>query len=603
MAVTAPVRADWEDANSETARDRARARRAGLAGGGFLLAYVGWQLLRWTPGSRHEVGDLLVLAVDTAAVYAAWAASRRCTGSAALRAFWRLLAIAFAAESAGDVIQAAYDLGRGGSPYPSLADPFYLAFYPLVLFALLRAPVAKVTRAKLTRTVLDGATIVLGGATVVWYFVLGPTAEQPSTSVLAMAVSVAFPVGDLLLLAGLASLLMRPTPPELRAPLGIVSAALLTGIAADILYGYTQLHATYRPGDYVDTLYVIEFALFAVAGASQRHARHTPQEPDVGATAQPDSEASWLPYLAIAVGLGVLFGVERSEPFFPNVSLVLIVSMLCALVALRQHLAQRELITTQAALRRSERAKDEFLAVVGHELRTPLTSIRGTLGLLDAGVLGQLPTDAAGMVAVAVRNSDLLMRLINDILDIERMAAGRLELAPTEVDASLLASRSLQVVQAGADAAGVRLRSDVEPVVVLADEGRIVQALVNLLGNAIKFSPSGGVVTVVVRRGGQRALFSVHDSGRGIPPGRIEHVFERFEQVDSSDAREKGGAGLGLPIARGIVVAHGGLMWAESAEGEGSTFHFTLPAVCAGPARAGTALGSPAGPPVEIGLA
>jgi signal transduction histidine kinase len=542
-----------------------------------LAIYLSWQLLGWIPESKQDVGDLLILPVDAAAVYAAWWASRRCAQADRLRSFWRLMALALAAEMIGDVVQAVYRVGFESSPYPSLADPFYLAYYALLLRALLRVPVAPVTRAKSIRTLLDGATIVVGGGAVVWYFVLGPTAVQGGESALAMGVSLAFPVGDLFLLAGLAAVLLRHSPVALRTPLRLITAAVLLGILADVLYGYGQLHETYRAGDYIDTIYVLEFMTFALAGFSQRSVAREAPSATADDSGQHSSRASWLPYLSLAIGLGVLLGVERGERFFPDVSLVLIVIVLAVLVAARQYLAQRELVQAQAALRESERLKDEFLSVVGHELRTPLTSIRGSLGLLEGGVLGELPQDAANMVAVAVLNTDRLVRLINDILDIERMAAGCLSLDPARVDAAELVNQSIQVVQATADAAGVELHSDVQPLTVLADADRIIQTLVNLFGNAIKFSPAGSVVTVTVTCDKGGALFSVRDTGRGIPADRLEGIFERFRQVDASDSREKGGTGLGLPIARGIVEQHGGHIWAENHQGEGSTLSFTLP--------------------------
>jgi signal transduction histidine kinase len=555
-----------------------RFRNAAAALGAYLLLYLSWQLFAWIPGGTQDVGDLLILPVDAAAVCAAWWASRRCAESGRLRSFWRLLAIALAAETIGDVVQAVYDVALHRSPYPSLADPFYLAFYPLLLLALLRVPVAAVTRVKLTKILLDGAVIVVGGGAVVWYFVLGPTALEGGQGALAMGVSMAFPVGGLFLLAGLAAVQLRHNPAALRIPLRLITAAVLLGIGADVLYGYGELHSTYRAGDFIDTLYVLEFAAFALAGAGQRSVRPGDPGAAVDGSRQFRSRASRLPYLSVAIGLGVLLGVERHNRFFPDVSLVLIVIVLAALVAVRQYVAQRELIQTEEALRESERAKDELLAVVGHELRTPLTSIRGSLGLLEDGVLGELPPEAANMVAVAVLNTDRLVRLINDILDIERMAAGRLAFEPAAVEAAELVSQSMRVLQATADAAGVALRGDATRVAVLADGDRIVQALVNLLGNAVKFSTRGGVVTVAVEQVREGALFSVRDTGRGIPADRLEGIFERFRQVDASDAREKGGTGLGLPIARGIVDQHGGRMWVESREGEGSTFRFTLPA-------------------------
>ncbi len=577
-AIRAPqdAREPTDSTRPELARshdaDSARTRNAAVALGAFVLLYLSWQIFDWIPGSRQSVGDLLLLPIDAAAVYAAWRASLRCAGSSRLRSFWRLMAFALAAEALGDVIQAVSNVGLHESPYPSLADPFYLAFYPLLLLALLTVT----TRTKLLKPTLDGATIVVGGGAVVWYLVLGPTVEQ-SQNPLTMGVSMAFPLGDLFLLAGLAAMLLRPGPSAFRAPLKLITAAVLLGIVADILYGYGQLHGTYTAGDWIDTLYVLEFATFALAGFSQRSVRPGDPDAEVADTAQSSSRASWLPYLSLAIGLGVLLGVEWGARFFPTVSLVLIVIVLALLVAARQYVAQRELVQTQEALHESDRVKDEFLSIVGHELRTPLTSIRGSLGLLEGGVLGELPQDAANMVSVAVLNTDRLVRLVGDILDIERMTAGGLLLEPAPTQAQELVEQSLQVLQASADAAGVRLSCEVEPIAVMADADRVVQVLVNLVGNAVKFSAPGSTVRVAVRRNGRCAIFSVADSGRGIPVDRLEGVFERFRQVDASDAREKGGTGLGLPIARGIVDRHGGRIWAESREGVGSTFRFTLP--------------------------
>ena len=232
-------------------------------------------------------------------------------------------------------------------------------------------------------------------------------------------------------------------------------------------------------------------------------------------------------------------------------------------------------ITTR---KEAERAKDEFVSVVSHELRTPLTSIRGSLGLIDGGVLGTLSPPAQDMVAVAVSNADRLVRLVNDMLDIEKMDAGRLELQLAPVPAASLLEQALEVVGPMADEAGVALITECAAVTVSADADRVVQALVNLLSNAIKFSPRCSEVLVEVTREQGRARLSVHDRGRGIPADQLQTVFERFRQVDSSDAREKGGTGLGLAIAQRIVEQHGGRIWAESVEGESTSFHFTLPA-------------------------
>jgi CheY-like chemotaxis protein len=150
-----------------------------------------------------------------------------------------------------------------------------------------------------------------------------------------------------------------------------------------------------------------------------------------------------------------------------------------------------------------------------------------------------------------------------------------MELRP--VDARDLVRRSIEGVKTVADAAQVRLVEQADSFRLFGDADRLVQTLTNLLGNAIKFSPAGSCVDVVAHREGGAAHFSVQDRGRGIPPDKLERVFGRFEQVDASDAREKGGTGLGLAISRSIVQQHGGRIWVESTLGQGSTFHFVIP--------------------------
>jgi PAS domain S-box-containing protein len=224
-----------------------------------------------------------------------------------------------------------------------------------------------------------------------------------------------------------------------------------------------------------------------------------------------------------------------------------------------------------------ERLKSEFVSTVSHELRTPLTSIRGSLGLLAAGLLGELPAKGQRMLDIAIGNTDRLVRLINDILDLEKMESGRVELRRRVVDAPDLVIQAVDVMQPMAERAGIELRAEAEHCSILVDSDRILQTLTNLLSNAIKFSPRGATVTVSAVSGGGNFTFRVADEGRGIPHEKLETVFERFHQVDASDSREKGGTGLGLAICRSIVQAHGGRIWAESRVGSGSTFHVSLP--------------------------
>jgi PAS domain S-box-containing protein len=226
-----------------------------------------------------------------------------------------------------------------------------------------------------------------------------------------------------------------------------------------------------------------------------------------------------------------------------------------------------------------ERMKDEFISTVSHELRTPLTSIRGALGLLSAGVIGTMNEKASNLLRIAVTNTDRLVRLINDILDLERMESGRAPLHFRTCDLAELVRQAIETMAPMADAAGVKLVSTIGPLPLDADSDRILQVLTNLLSNGIKFSPNGSDITVsaeIAEKSGMLTL-RVTDAGRGIPADKLESVFDRFQQVDVADARQKGGTGLGLAICRSIVQQHGGNIWAERNAGRGVTFAMQLP--------------------------
>ncbi|WP_121257286.1 sensor histidine kinase [Nocardioides ferulae] len=234
--------------------------------------------------------------------------------------------------------------------------------------------------------------------------------------------------------------------------------------------------------------------------------------------------------------------------------------------------------------REIDRMKNEFLSVVSHELRTPLTSIRGSLGLIASGRFGALNERGESLVSIALESSERLTRLINDLLDLERIEGGNRPLDLHQHEAADLVTGSVTEMQGFARDRGVRLVAAPSSGRVVADRDRIVQTLTNLLNNAIKYSDEGGEVTVEARLHETEVTFRVCDQGRGIPSDKLESVFERFQQVDSSDARQKGGTGLGLAISREIVQRHGGRIWAESELGSGTTVTFTLPASGHGPA-------------------
>ena len=230
-----------------------------------------------------------------------------------------------------------------------------------------------------------------------------------------------------------------------------------------------------------------------------------------------------------------------------------------------------------------DRLKKQFISTVSHELRTPLTSLRGSLGLLTLGAMGDLPAEARQLLALAERNTVRLVALINDILDLERLGSGQLamELRPTSI--ADVMRRAIDAVAGLAEQLGVIIVPPDDDATVVGDADRLVQVGVNLLSNAIRFSPAGGRITTVVRHGLGHARVEVRDQGPGVPVDYRDVIFEPFRQVSPADSRTRGGTGLGLAICRAILDRHGGEIGVGEHEGPGATFWFALALARSGP--------------------
>lgn len=230
-------------------------------------------------------------------------------------------------------------------------------------------------------------------------------------------------------------------------------------------------------------------------------------------------------------------------------------------------------------LRKADRAKDEFVSMVSHELRTPLTAIRGSLSILRSGSAGELPANARQLTEIAERNCGGLLRVIDDLLDVERIRSGKLRIDPARTGIREILERALETCRAYAEQYGVTVdfENRADGAELDADAGRIAQAVNNLLSNAVKFSPRGGTVTLTAERDGPALRISVADNGPGIPASFRNAIFKEFSQADSSATRQKGGTGLGLSIAKTIVEAHGGRIDYSTSDGEGTTFTIDLP--------------------------
>lgn len=271
--------------------------------------------------------------------------------------------------------------------------------------------------------------------------------------------------------------------------------------------------------------------------------------------------------------------------------------------ALRRSQEYAEQQKTKLALRSDlDTVKDEFISTVSHELRTPLTSIRGALGLLSAGMMGNMDPKAQNLLRIASSNTERLIRLINDILDLERMDSGRAPLKLRRCSIQDLAREAVDTMTPMADGAGIHIElicfASRESIYFDADPDRILQVITNLLSNAIKFSEKGTTVSVQIDSDTNSVLLKVVDHGRGIPLDKLEAVFDRFQQVESTDASRKGGTGLGLAICRSIIQQHGGAIWAQpNQSGPGTTLWVQL----SRSARASDTAAPHIAPPAERG--
>jgi two-component system cell cycle response regulator len=309
----------------------------------FLLLYVSWLIWAWIPFNQDLVGQVILLPINAAAAALAWQASRTVRGRYRLVLAWRLIALGLFGQLAGAIATGVYSL-FGQVPYPSLADPLYLSFYPLMLAAVVALPHRRQSRSENLKLGLDLAITAVGAATVVWYVLIAPTARAGGQNTLQMAVSLAYPVGDVILIVGVASLLLRGVPESTRRALWLVAVALCLFVIGDTLYAYVTLHGVFAMSDGLNVTYALAFALFVLAARCQR--------PAEAGTADVTRQrgVSWMPYVAVASGFVVLLVSELSNT--PGTLVIAVAATaLAIMVSARQLLGQRELVAAQGELK------------------------------------------------------------------------------------------------------------------------------------------------------------------------------------------------------------------------------------------------------------
>ena len=359
-----------------------------------VVVYISWQIFGWIPGDQETVGHILFLPIMAAAVYACANATRGVNRRTA-RAWWLISAGLFG-QLLGSVVGDYYEEVLHRSAYPSLADPLYLSFYPLMLAGLLSMLPPAPGRRRRLRLSLDLAITALGGAAVVWYAVLGPTAKAGGQSALQMTFSVAYPVGDMILIVGLASLLLRGVTQSMRRALWLLGGGLGLFVIGDVLYGYAALNGSFGGGSALNSTYYVAFGLFALAA----------RQPGLGATVTDVSRTgsidrvSWVPYLGVAAAFAVLVASQSADALVPDGCLAVVATVVAGLVSARQLLAHRELITARRQLETAHahlaRALDAERAAAAErermELELRLSQKLEAVGQLAAGIAHEINT-------------------------------------------------------------------------------------------------------------------------------------------------------------------------------------------------------------------
>jgi two-component system cell cycle response regulator len=340
----------------------------------YIMGYAVWQLSGWgSPGDRVVIGDVLMTSFNVGAALLIWRESRRRGAPVRVRSAWRLIAIGLTFYCAGNFLQAYYEIVAASRPYPSLADPAFLMFYPFAIAGLLRFPRSKQSAVQSIHALVDCATVAIAGSAVVWYVVLGPATLAEGTH-LQTLVTIAFPVADLVLIAALATVLLRRTVPESVAALRLVGVGFVCFVVADLIYGSLSLSGAYSGGHPVDGLYMVAAGLVAIAACRQR-AEGAPGEL---VEAPPVRRTSWVPWLGVALVFCLLLFEGRHDELAPMGGLLASAAAITLLVAVRQMLGQRELVATHAEL---EQAHSELAAV---SITDPVTLLPNHRGMVTA---------------------------------------------------------------------------------------------------------------------------------------------------------------------------------------------------------------------------
>jgi signal transduction histidine kinase len=495
---------------------------------------------------------------------------------------WYLFAAGQTLFVGGDVLAYNYERFFGRPlPFPSSADIVYLGVFPAIIAGLLLL-IRQRKRGADRAALIDSLIIAAGAGLLSWVLLIAPYAHDTSLPALVKLTATAYPLCDLLLLSVAVRLAFGGG--EHGRSIQLIVASICALFATDAIYGWLQLHGGYRPGSLLDGGWILFYLLFAAAALHPSMARA-----GTGAPAPLRLTRTRLAILTVATFVAPVTGLLAPAKTSDRIVIAACAIVLFGLVLLRMAgVVQgqeaeagrlRSLEETADRLRQLDRLKDQFVATVSHELRTPLTSINGYLELVLDRRSGALADEQREFLSIVARNTDRLRKLVDDLLLISEIDAGKLKLDVDDLDLRALTEQSLESARPQAVAGGVSL--DLEagtPVQLTGDRRRLGQLLDNMISNAIKFTPPGGSVSLRMSRSNGTELVEVEDTGIGMSTAEEADVFERFYRTRAADEGAIQGTGLGLSISQAIAHAHGGRIDVSSTQNVGTTFCVALPA-------------------------
>lgn len=537
----------------------------------WLVAVVGGR------GTTQLVDNVAMALASLAAGLACLVAWRRLRGSAG-RA-WLLIGLGCLSWTIGQATWATYEhVLQVLAPYPSWADAGYFGMIPLTAAGLLflggrdSAPLR-------ARDVLDG--LIMGGALllVLWPTVLDPTYDFTEMTPFAKSLSLAYPVGDVLLATLVLLRMRRHAAAERLAPM-LLAAGLVALSTAHMFYASLIIQGTYFTGHVIDIGW---FSGFLVVGLGALAARRPARMAEAG----PERASAWdvaLPYLPLTAAAIVTGSSQvvngHIDPFAFWLSATVV-----TFVAGRQMLALADnaRLTTQLSaavdrLRETQASRIRLIHGLAHDLRGPLSPMVIQLRLLQS-VQPPLAAAEARRVAMVQRNTDRLAAMMEDLRDVVRLEEGDLKVERKALDLAHQAGLVAETFTDLAKERGVLLAIDAAgPLPVQGDADRLQRVVHNLLGNAIKFTPAGGTIRIIAKAEGPEATVRIIDTGPGLTVEQRGRLFQAFSQVHDLAATTEKGTGLGLYISKGILQQHGGRIWCDSdGPGKGTTFAFALP--------------------------